>query len=603
MLANRPILQHLDLQALTDLDAALEAVRLPRGERLITRGQTGVPFFLILEGGLRASFVDAAGRRRVVYEHFQGGSVGEALVLTQLPSPLDVDAIRDCRLLALTPEKFCELAAKHPELVLSFARRVADRVVKRYESPEVLAAFANGPDVVPRCIAVLSMGGPQLRGTRALVAQALSAARKTTVLTAEAAGNAPDSPRPEQETDSYWRYAQWLSDLQLRSDLVVLDGDCSNPPWREFCLRQADRIIVLFQPESVLSSTAQQNWWRGTRLGELATHVELAIVHPASTTLPHAGTVCARLPGVARVHHVKEGDPLGAARLARWLLERPVGLVLGGGGAYGIAHVGVLKALEEARVPVDIVGGTSMGAIFAGGVARGWSADQIMDHVRRLFTSRFALYDPTIPFSALLAGKKLQRVLRGLFEDIDIADLWMPFFCVSTNISRAQRQVHEEGSLYDAIRASCSIPGLFPPHESLRQLLVDGGLVDNLPLDVMAERCRGATIGVDVFPYRRRRQEVTTEATRGPFAKLKRFVQTTPTLFDVLIHATLVGSQQTTELSLSSHPPALYLVPELGRFRVLDWRSHESMFRAGYECAKRALDAGSLQRSLWEGPV
>jgi predicted acylesterase/phospholipase RssA len=165
--------------------------------------------------------------------------------------------------------------------------------------------------------------------------------------------------------------------------------------------------------------------------------------------------------------------------------------------------------------------------------------------------------------------------------------------------------VHDAGPLYDAIRASCSIPGLFPPHESLRQWLVDGGLVDNLPIDVMAERCPGPTIAVDVFPYRRRREE-TEKRARRRFDLLERFrqwVKSKPNLFDILMHATLVGSQHRTELSLSEHRLALHLEPQLAKFRILDWGAYQSMFDAGYECAKRAIDAGALQRSLWEGPA
>jgi len=197
-------------------------------------------------------------------------------------------------------------------------------------------------------------------------------------------------------------------------------------------------------------------------------------------------------------------------------------------------------------------------------------------------------------------------VLRGLFEDIDIAELWTPFFSVSTNISRAQRQVHEEGALYDAIRASCSIPGLFPPHEAVQQFLVDGGLVDNLPIDVMAERCRGPMIAVDVFPYRRRR-EAAQERLRGSrwdlLGRIKQYVRTKPMIFDILMHATLVGSQHATEMSLSRNRLALYLEPQLSRFGLLDWRAYESLFQAGYACARRELESGALPRSLWEGPV
>jgi NTE family protein len=244
-----------------------------------------------------------------------------------------------------------------------------------------------------------------------------------------------------------------------------------------------------------------------------------------------------------------------------------------------------------------------MGAIFAGGKARGWSADEIMDHVRRTFAPRFALYDPTIPFTAILAGKKLDRVLRGLFEEIDIADLWTPFFCVSTNISHAYSEVHDSGSLWTAIRSSCSIPGVFPPYQLLKKLLVDGGLIDNLPIDVMGELCRGPVIAVDVFPYERQKHEAGNR--RKPLierlTRLIPFSHCGPWLFETLVHATLVGSQRTTTASLSRHPPALYLAPDLSRFHLLDWRSYEALFEAGYACAKREIESGAFPRSLWDG--
>ena len=184
--------------------------------------------------------------------------------------------------------------------------------------------------------------------------------------------------------------------------------------------------------------------------------------------------------------------------------------------------------------------------------------------------------------------------MDDLFGDIDIADLWTPFFCVSTNISRAYRQVHDSGSLRDAIRSSCSIPGLFPPFQLLKQLLVDGGLVDNLPIDVMAESCRGPIIAVDVYPYERHKEDGERRPRKRLvelLARLKPFSYKGPWLFDVLMHATLVGSQYTTTVSLSSHPPALYLVPELEKFRVLDWRAYEADLPGGVR-QRQARDRG-----------
>ncbi len=591
------MLRDLGRPALEHINAALESVHVPGGTRVVHRGQTQVPLILIVRGGLRASFVGADGRPHVVFESFRGGSVAEALVLSGRPSPVDVDAIRDTHLLRLDPEQFDALSAQHPELMRQLARSVATRAVDLVGSPEFHRSFCHKSDRLPRSIALVSTDGPNVARLRGLVAASLSRSCVTHRVASHDAREAIAS-RAGAGHAAGDCLLDWFDDLSARSSLVLFECELSDSTWTEFCLRQADRVLV--DGEQCPSSHGL-DWWRSAKLGERSARIELAVVHPRSASVPQGGAPYARLPGVARVHHVRRDDAGDARRLARWLSDRPVGLVLGGGGAYGIAHVGVLKALEEAHVPVDTVGGTSMGAIFAGGLARGWSADQIMDHVRELFASRFALYDPTIPFRALLAGKKLDKVLRWLFEELTIVDLWIPFFSVATSIVRARPEVHDEGRLRDAIRSSCSIPGLFPPFQAVRDLLVDGGLVDNVPLGVMGERCRGPVVAVDVFPYERHGRT----APAGLLGRALDWVRPTAAaglpLFDTLMHATLAGSQRTTETARTSHPPALYLTPSLGEFGILDWRAHEALFQKGYECAKRELERGGLPSALWEG--
>jgi predicted acylesterase/phospholipase RssA len=520
------------------------------------------------------------------------------LILSGQPSPLDLHAIRDSRLLRLTPEKFEGLVARHPELALRFARVVSARAIRFLADPVLAAAFSRTRDRVPRSVALVSVGGEEAGRAAELLAQALSSARRVQRFKADDAGEAAGSEA----------FSERLDACISEGRLVILECDLQNQSWLECCLRQADRTMVVLDENERSRPNEGVAWWERAGLSELPSQLELAIVHRRRTEMPRGGTRWSVLPGVSRLHHIT-AERRDAERLARWLLDRPVGLVLGGGGAFGIAHVGVLKALEVARVSVDIVGGTSMGAIFAGGLARGWCADEIMDRVRRLFSSRLALYDFTIPFTALLAGKKLDRVMDELYEDLSIADLWIPFFSVATNIARARQEVHDTGKLRDAIRASCSIPGLFPPFRRLTDVLVDGGLVDNLPLDVMSERCHGSVIAVDVFPYERMDRAHNGKG-KGAIARvvellrrLKPSLEGGTPIADILVRATLSGSQHTVDAARLRHPPALYLTPDLGQFNVLGWGDYEGLFRAGYESAMAELEAGRLPRSLWEGPL
>jgi predicted acylesterase/phospholipase RssA len=279
--------------------------------------------------------------------------------------------------------------------------------------------------------------------------------------------------------------------------------------------------------------------------------------------------------------------------VARRLVGRPTGLVLSGGGARGIAHVGVLAAIAEAGIPIDYVCGTSMGAIFGAGLALGFDIPRMREELRELFDSPFALYDFTLPSSSLLAGKKLDRVLQHQLGDGDIEDLWLPFFCVSTDLAHARLVVHERGCLWKSIRASSSIPGIFPPLPLDGQTLVDGGLVDNLPLDLLLERCTGPIIAVDVFPY----GDPGFDRPSGRLAGWLRSLRTrlrgepaSPPLFDILVRSTLVGSKFRQQVAMNGDHPIVYLEPPVASFGALQWRAHRALFDAGLQYARRELE-------------
>jgi predicted acylesterase/phospholipase RssA len=279
-------------------------------------------------------------------------------------------------------------------------------------------------------------------------------------------------------------------------------------------------------------------------------------------------------------------------RVVRSLLGRPIGVALGGGGARGIAHLGVLAAITEAGIPIDYICGTSMGSIFAAATAMGWSIARQRDEVRELFGKPFALYDLTIPVSSILAGRKLDRVMRAYYRDADVEDLWVPFFCVSTDLSRGALIVHERGSLWKSVRASCTIPGIFPPLAMGERALVDGGLMDNLPIDLLAERCPGPIIASDVFPY----GDTTFNRPAGFVASRLREVRSrlkgeaaSPPLFDILIRSTLVGSKFRQAAAAAQFKNVLYLEPPVGSFGILRWRAHEALFDAGYRYAREQL--------------
>ena len=186
-------------------------------------------------------------------------------------------------------------------------------------------------------------------------------------------------------------------------------------------------------------------------------------------------------------------------RIVRYVSRREVGLVLSGGGARGFAHAGVVRAIQEAGLPIDVIAGVSMGAVMAAGYAFSEQWEETIPLIKAQLEGVFSDY--TLPFVSLARGRRFDRYLQALFGDASIEDLRMPYFCVSSNLTRADTVVHRTGPLWRAIRASGSLPGLVPPVVDDGDLLYDGGLLNNLPVDLMRKEIHtGVLIAVDVVP-------------------------------------------------------------------------------------------------------
>ena len=176
-----------------------------------------------------------------------------------------------------------------------------------------------------------------------------------------------------------------------------------------------------------------------------------------------------------------------------------IGIVFSGGGARGFAHIGIVKALREAGIPIDLVGGTSMGGIMGGGVAANWSIEEMTRALPPLVRRRQSACATTpSPFSRCVTGRKVSTLLHREFGDVTIEDLPLPFFCVSSNLTTGHSDVHRRGTLWRWLRASVAIPGVLPPVMNNGEVLVDGGTMNNLPVDAMRELGRGPVIGCDV---------------------------------------------------------------------------------------------------------
>jgi predicted acylesterase/phospholipase RssA len=283
------------------------------------------------------------------------------------------------------------------------------------------------------------------------------------------------------------------------------------------------------------------------------------------------------------------------ARIARVLNRQSVGLALGGGFALGLAHIGVIDAMRDLDIPIDYVGGTSMGAILAAACAQEFTHAQmleVMDHG----CAQALKGDYTLPLVSLLTGRKVTQALGKYLETLDIEDLWLPYFAISASLVHARMVVHTSGSALKSVLASCRAPGMFPPLGWDGDVLVDGGLVNNIPADIMRQKVGAGTVfAADVSPK--------TEFTLGqefglqvsgwqvaarnfnPFSKKEKM----GTLADVLMRLIRLGGVAHDKQIQASAD--LYLTLPLDQFTVRDFHRGEEMSQVSYRHAKQELES------------
>ncbi len=322
---------------------------------------------------------------------------------------------------------------------------------------------------------------------------------------------------------------------------------------------------------------------------------ELVLLHAETTDRPrntHKWLVRRR---VHAHHHLRLNYREDLQRLIRRLTGSMVGLVLSGGGARAFAHIGAIRAIQEAGLPIDLVGGSSLGSIVAAAYALGWNYDTMVKAAATFF-SPTTLFDYTLPLVAFTNSKKMTRILAHEFRDIQIEDLWLPYFCISTNLTRAKSVIHRQGPLWRSLRASCSLPGIFTPVVEKGELLVDGAILNNLPVDTMYKLCQGGpVIAVDVSAETDLTDDYHFSASLSGWqvlwSRLNPFLPEikAPSIMDTLRRSTELNSirQKQTNQALVD----IFINPPVSQFGLTAFNAYETLIEMGYQAAKKAIKA------------
>jgi NTE family protein len=493
--------------------------------------------------------------------------------LTGDPRSATVVAIRNCRLARLERGRLNRLMAAHPELLGRIAHLLARRLGR---SGRTIPARKQ-----PSCFTLLP-GSADIELPAMAIKLAAALRRFSTVALVD--GRSPPAGLDPGIAGWRTRFADSASAIEAQHDVTIFVGGAGTPEWDEMCVRQADMILLCADPAQppgeALRTIGIPPW---ANLGLVLCRGDDGRV--AART----GDWLDAFPGAVHFN-LRPAVPAEFDRIARLLAGRGIGLVLGGGGARGMAHVGVIRALSEAGIPVDRVGGTSQGALVGALLAGGWDEAKSRELLRR-FRDGSLTNDYTVPTVSLIAGRKAERALQLHFGDARIEDLPTDYFCVSSNLTTGQAQVHRRGLVWEAVRASVSIPGIFPPFPCGSDLLVDGGVLDNLPIGPMRQRGAIRLIAVNVTPVR----GLALRNATPPKWKLRLLRRNgaderprLPSIFHTLVQAGMLNT--ISRLDALRQAADLFIEPPVDRFRILDWDRVEEIAEIGYREARQKLE-------------
>jgi len=587
MLMLRKIFGSLHTETLDALERRGHWRRLERGEELFQEGDPGESMFFVVSGRLRAVARNSAGKAVVVGEIGRGECLGEMSVISGEPRSATIVAARQSELVELPRKVFEELVHQYPRLLWNVTGMIIERLRKS------IRGRASAEDAVN--IAVLP-ASPQVdsRDFTRKLASAISSFGSVIHWNSESLDrsmNLPGAAQTHWEDVHSSRIAAWLDEQEAGCDYHLYEADPGLSPWTQRCVHRADRILVVVRAgEDPAPGPLETELLDGfSREGSVRR--TLVLLHPDRPPLPSGTHTYLENRRVEDFHHARRDRPEDFSRLARFLTGRAVGLVLGGGGARGFAHVGVVRAMRELGIPVDMVGGTSMGSVISAQVAMGFDLEAMVEVNRKSFVEVNPLGDYTLPLISLARSRRLDHYLRKVYGEVHIEDLWAGYFCISADLTAAEEVVHRTGPLWKAIRASVALPGVAVPAVEGDHLLVDGAVLNNLPGDVMRELCRGVVIAVDVGRGAQlacNRQEIPSPWKVAlnrltPFAKPLEI----PNILEILVNTTVLSSNYKTAQVMADAD--LYLRPPVEKYKLLEFNILDEAVEAGYRYALERL--------------
>jgi len=531
-LRNVPVFAALSAEMLEQIAELASEVNLRHGEWLFREGDPADGVYVVRVGHLEV--IQDGPESKAINTLTRGAVLGELALLSDSLRSASIRALRDTEVLKIGKAQFDSLLHSEPGLALSLARVLsgqlqASRAIApaRRAQPVTIVMRAVSPD-----LPLLELADELSRG--------MCEWGRVAVLYPGDTGAAGTDH--ESRAEAVARFGPLVERCELDHDHVIMvcGSDQGSSTWDEFCMSHADRALA------VVGKAVTREQQDGTMSDWVERLQGCDLV--AFDVQPGSGDLSGWIAGLepASIFAISAGNRgADVARMARRLAARSVGVVLSGGGARAFGHLGVLEVLLDAGMLVDRVGGVSMGA-FIGGLLAAEHDSSSMDAIcYEEWVRRNPINDYTVPRSSLIKGHKAEAMLERVFGDVRLEELATPFYCASVNLHGNSLLIDRDGPMASTIGASMSLPLIGPPMRRGQSLLIDGSLLDNLPLAPMSSSGEGPVLAVDIKGGEERPKHAVATSAGSPAQSARR--KRLPSLPETMARVALLSSANTDE--------------------------------------------------------
>ncbi|KAI4832807.1 hypothetical protein KUCAC02_015754 [Chaenocephalus aceratus] len=603
------------------MDFAIDWMAVEAGRALYRQDDQSDCTYIVLNGRLRSVIRKSNGKKELVGEYGRGDLIGVVEALTRQPRATTVHAVRDTELVKLPEGTLNNIKRRYPQVVTRLIHLLGQKILGNLQhgrGPFSASADVTNPASNLSTVAVLPVcDDVPINAFNLELSHALSAIGPTLLLTSEIIRERLGASALDSVHE--YRLSGWLAQQEDINRIVLYQTDSSMTPWTQRCIRQADCILIVGLGDQEPALGKLEQMLENTAVRALK---QLVLLHREDGPGPsrtvewlnmrswcsgHLHLKCPRRvfsrrsPSKIRDVYEKVFEKTADrhsdfSRLARVLTGNSIALVLGGGGARGCSHVGVIKAMEEAGIPIDIVGGTSIGSFIGALYAEERSAVRTKQRAREWSKAMNSVFktvlDLTYPITSMFSGAAFNTSIYKVFLDKQAEDLWLPYFNVTTDITASAMRVHQDGSLWRYVRASMTLSGYLPPLCDPKDgnLLMDGGYINNLPADIARNMGARTVIAIDVGS-----QDETDLCNYGdslsgwwllwkrinPWAEKVKV----PDMAEIQSRLAYVSCVRQLEVVKKS-AYCEYIRPPIDRFKTMDFGKFDEIYDVGFQHGK-----------------